>query len=141
MRRIGGRAPRVWFDEWPDEPSETYGDAIAKIFLIRGQIEACSDPEFLKQRLVPSAKLRWIQESRCAGNDWHVVAAELALDSGLKYVFGKVDTTLASLLSNCDGGRTLQEVFEATSVRSDHRWRNCDRNTCRRCASWRVMRS
>ena len=116
MKRISGRAPRIWFDELPDECSEQYGDAIDRIFAIRERIEEQSDAEFVRERLSASPSLRLVQESRRTGGDWQVAASELILESGLKYSFGDVDAVLGDLAAGCDGKRTLQEVFEGVAA-------------------------
>src|SRR5215469_11993934 len=116
MKRITGRAPRIWFDEFPDECSERYGEAIDRVFAIRERIEAQSDVEFLRERLLASPSLQLVQESRQKGGDWKIVVSELILDWGMKYSFGDVDAVLAELAGGCDGKRTLREVFEGVAT-------------------------
>ena len=116
MKRITGRAPRIWFDELPDECSERYGDSIERVFAIRERIEAQSDVEFLRERLLASPALQLVQESRRKGGDWQVEASELILDRGMKYSFGDVDAVLADLAGGCDGKRPLREVFEVVAT-------------------------
>jgi protein-L-isoaspartate O-methyltransferase len=118
MKRVIGRAPFVWFDDLPEECSDAYGDDIARIFSIRAQIDGCSEPDLLQQRLVASPHLRLLQVSRCRENTWQPTASEFLLDRGLKYASGDVDSVLAGLASACDGQSTLQEVFEMIALQS-----------------------
>jgi hypothetical protein len=112
MRKRSGGNNWLRIDDSTEKTySEPFGDFVLQSFAAKDFLERMkNDADLLEQKLKPSPDLRLMQQCKWAPGHWDVLAIQLGLAHGMKYV-GNVDRYVANLIAHCDGEHTLRELL------------------------------
>jgi len=96
---------------------ESFSEQILRIFAAQDFLQEVAGDEQLMDHafaLGPDHELR--QVAKANGNGWEVQSASLRHTRGFEFI-GRLDAEVMTILGECDGKRTLREIFTALAAR------------------------